>query len=114
MFGFCPLEAGLVRTRCSADFEVLCERAESSASSSSSWIAVKGSEPAPSSYSSDDDPGLSRLLSFAVFDDPLPDDFDTVGLSGYTQSRPPFLHPTEDQIRQEEWDVALALLSQTG
>jgi hypothetical protein len=113
VFGFCPLEVRLVRTRCGADFEVLCERAESSASSSSSWIAVKGSDPAPSSYSSDDDPGLSRL-SFVVFDVPLPDDFDAVELSGYTQSRPPFLHPTEDQIKQEERDDALALLSQTG
>jgi hypothetical protein len=77
-------------------------------------MALKGSDPTPSSYSSDEDPGLSRLLSFAVLDDPVPDDFDAAGLSGYTQSRPPFLHPTEDQIRQKEWEKALALLSQIG
>jgi hypothetical protein len=96
--GFCPLKAGLLITRCGASFKILgpgitsCE----SSSSSSSRIASRGSGPAPSSYSSEDDPGLSR---FAVFDDPEPDDFDVVGLSGYRQSRPPFLHPREDKFR---------------
>lgn len=100
MVGFCPQKAGLLVTRCGASFKILgpgkTSCVSSSSSSSSSRIASRGSGPAPSSYSSDDDPGLSR---FAVFDDPEPDDFDVVGLSGYTQSRPPFLHPREDKFR---------------
>jgi len=96
---FCPPNAWLLAIGCGTGFDVLCLPATSSAStsassaSSSSLIASKGS--GPSSYSSDDEPGLSRLLRFAGFDPPEDDAFETVGLSGYTQSRPPFLHPVD-------------------
>lgn len=97
MVVFWALKAWLLAIGCLTDFDILRLPARSSASTSasspSSLIASKCS--GPSSYSSDDEPGLSRLLLFAALDAAEPDGFETVGLSGYTHSRPPFLHPAD-------------------
>jgi hypothetical protein len=63
------------------DFDKLLGWEASPALSSSSGMAARRSEPA-SSYSSDDEPGLSRVGACEPLDEPLPEDFDDVDVSG--------------------------------
>jgi hypothetical protein len=78
---FCPLVEWLTLLRWTVGFDELWASLGSSSPSSPSGMASRRSGPPSSSYSSDEEPGLSRLADCAVLEEPLLAVFD-VDVSG--------------------------------